>query len=47
MSKIKISEITYNDNIIYHNFEEVDINSKPLIDIFDFENEDLEMKIHL
>ena len=41
MSKIKISQITYNDNIIYHNFEEVDINSKPLIDIFDFENEDL------
>jgi len=41
MSKIKISEITYNNGVIYHNFEEVDINSKPLIDIFDFENEDL------
>lgn len=41
MSKIKISEITYNDGVIYHNSEKVDINSKPLIDIFDFENEDL------
>jgi len=41
MSKIKISEITYNDGILYHNSEKVDINSKPLIDIFDFENEDL------
>jgi hypothetical protein len=41
MSKIKISEITYRDGILYHNSEKVDINSKPLIDIFDFENEDL------
>ena len=41
MSKIKISEIIYKDGIVYHNFEKVDINSKPLIDIFDFENEDL------
>lgn len=41
MSKIKISEIAYKDGIVYHNSEEVDINSKPLIDIFDFENEDL------
>jgi hypothetical protein len=41
MSKIKISEITYNNGVIYHNSEKVDINSKPLIDIFDFENEDL------
>ena len=41
MSKIKISEITYNDGVIYHNSEKIDINSKPLIDIFDFENEDL------
>ena len=41
MSKIKISEITYKDGIVYHNSEKVDINSKPLIDIFDFENEDL------
>ena len=41
MSKIKISEITYKDGILYHNSEKVDINSKPLIDIFDFENEDL------
>jgi len=41
MSKIKISEIAYKDGIVYHNSEKVDINSKPLIDIFDFENEDL------